>query len=69
MVDILKSTLSNPSSVGGYPLHIRQMLVHQIINQQSNTLYDLLPGDELEWNWEDLEKHGDDNGGKDRMES
>jgi len=54
LIDILKASLSNPGSVGGYPLHIRQMLVHKIINQQDDTLYDLLPSDELEWKWEDL---------------
>lgn len=59
LVDILKASLTTPGSVGGYPLHIRQMLVHQIINQQDDTLYDLLPTDELEWKWEDL-SHGDD---------
>ena len=60
LVDILKASLTTPSSVGGYPLHIRQMLVHQIINQQDDTLYDLLPGEELEWKWEDLDSGTDD---------
>lgn len=60
LVDILKASLTNPGSVGGYPLHIRQMLVHQIINQQDDTLYDLLPGNELEWDWEDLKDVPDD---------
>ena len=56
MLDILKSSLATPGSVGGYPLHIRKMLVHQIINQQSNEVFDMEPGEELSWNWEDLDE-------------
>jgi hypothetical protein len=55
LVDILKASLATQGSVGGYPLHIRKMLVHQIINQQSSELFDLKPGDELEWDWKDLQ--------------
>ena len=67
LVDILKASLTTPGSVGGYPLHIRQMLVHQIINQQSDEVFDLLPTDELEWKWEDLDD-GANNSERDSVE-
>ena len=56
MLDILKASTEVVGQFGGYSREIRQMLVHQIINQQDDTLFDLLPGNDLEWNWEDLEE-------------
>jgi hypothetical protein len=43
------------------------MLVHQIINQQSDEVFDLLPTDELEWKWEDLDD-GANNSERDSVE-
>jgi hypothetical protein len=57
MLDVLKASLSIPGIFGGYPHHIREMLVNTIINQQSDDVMDLLPDDQtsMEWRWEDLE--------------
>ena len=55
MLDVMKASLHIPGAFGGYPHHVREGVVHAVINQQSSELFDLIPGQELEWDWDDLE--------------
>lgn len=54
MLDVLKASIQHcPGTFGGYSKKVRQMIANQLINQQSDTLIELIPEDIL-WDWEDL---------------
>jgi len=50
----MKAALEIKGNFGGYPHEVRKMVVHQIINQQDETLIDLEPENELYWDWQEL---------------
>lgn len=45
VLDVLKASLKIPGSFGGYSLETRSQLIHEIINQQSNDLVDIMTED------------------------
>ena len=56
MIDVLKASVQHcPGVFGGYPKQVREMIVNQIINNQSDEMIELVPEDII-WNWEDLEE-------------
>lgn len=56
MLDVLKASIQHyEGTFGGYPKRVREMVVNQIINQQSDEMIELVPEDII-WNWEDLEE-------------
>jgi hypothetical protein len=56
-LDILKASVQIDGIFGGYPLKVREMVLHQIINQQSDSLV-TIESEELVWDWEYLEDNG-----------
>jgi hypothetical protein len=67
LVDVLKWTVSKvDGNCGGYSNETRASILHQIINQQSDTLVDI-PHDndgEIKWNWDDLNSSDELPGGE-----
>jgi len=55
LIDVMKASIQHcEGTFGGYPKRVREMVINQIINQQSDSLIELVPEDII-WSWEDLE--------------